>query len=463
MGPIPISDDKICILVMGDFLGTGSAPGGQDEVTWNPVKATPDSMVRLAGLRPRIPMGPGPEGPVAEMAFDSMESMDPGEIFRRSDLFSPLREAREAAGNAPSPPDQPEEAPAGGTTLEPEGGADLLDAILDVSQQQDPGPEPGSPEEIEAFVREVVRPHLVRDDSDQKGRIAAVDEAISRQMSALIHSPPFQRLEAIWRSVVFLLSRIDATGKARVHLLHLPKGGLERELAEDPDLRGSRLQDLLVSPELGVPGRRWALVVGAYDFAFTSGDLELLGRIAGVAREADVPFVAGMRAPGEDPEEVGRLDEDPSSAWQALRESPGAGWLGLTYPRFLLREPYGVEGRRVRSFDFQEEIPSREALLWGSGAFLSAALIAQELMTRDGAAGAAPHLELLGVPLAGAGPEKGGPATSLETRLTPGDVGAFLEMGLMPLFGHPDRASVRLATIQSVRDPQAPLSAWWKR
>ena len=470
MEPVRIHDDKICILVLGDFLGAGSPPSETGEARWTPVLATPDSVMKLAGLRPLITLEGAPgggrlaeDGAVA-MELRSLESLDPGRIFQDHPGFASLRKARESAGreHSPSPAAGEEEAPRHQKPPPPEGSAELLEAILDVTQPGKEAPEPGSPEEIEAFAREVVRPHLVRDDSNEKDRVARVDEAISRQMSALIQSPPFQRMEAIWRSLVFLLSRVDSGGKTRVYLLHLPKEELEAALSPKDGPGAGSLRELLTSPRLGVPGRRWAVVVGGYDFAFTSRDIQLLAGIAEVARGADVPWISSLGTPegGSEGEEDG--GDDLPDAWQALREGPGAPWLGLTYPRFLLREPYGGEAKRVRAFDFQESTPSREAFLWGSGAFLAASLLVRALVAGESGGGGDPSLEASGVPQARIRRADGAEPASLEASLAPDDVKAFLELGIMPLFEAPGRASLRLGGIQSVSLPPSPLSGWWR-
>ncbi len=463
MAPVPISDDKTCILVLGDFLGTGMSQPEDDGVTWTPVPATPDSVMKLAGLRPRIRLAPDEDGHGEAMVLSSLQSLDPGEIFQNADRFASWREARERAKSGEDPFQVPDNPVPPLSSPEVEDGAGLLDSILDSAQPHTPAPEPGSPEEIQAFAREVVRPHLVKDDSDIKTRVAAVDEAISRAMSALIHTASFQRVEAIWRSVVFLLSRLDATGKVRVYLVHLPKERLARDLAQGSSSAPRHLRDLLRSPQLGVPGRRWSMVVGAYDLAFTANDIHLLAEMAPLAREADVPLITSLGLPGDDESAPREGEEDPGLRWGALRASPSASWLGVTYPRFLLREPFGEGAKQVKPFHFKEETPSRDAFLWGSGAFVAATLLAQSLLEGHRAPGSDSGLELLGMPHGSLQEGSEEPPSSLEFPLTPDDVRTFLGIGVMPLFAIPGRASVRLGGFQSVMEPRNSLSAWWRR
>jgi type VI secretion system protein ImpC len=462
---IRATDDTFCIAVLGDFLGEAPGDPGIEEVTWAPQRATPDSLMNLVGLRPRISLSAHPDEPGGEMEFSSLQSFDPGELFQKMALFGPLREAREAARRGPAhdagsaaPP--PKSAGSSGTE-----SANLLDAILDVTQPQGEAPPPGTPEEIEAFVREVVRPHLVRDDADAKTRISAVDEAASRKVSELLHMPSFQRLEAIWRSLVFLLSQVDTTGKVRVYLVHLPRAALDRELAQGENPRGSRLFNLLSSPQLGAPGRRWALVAGAYEFGTGAEEVGRLQRIATIARGADVPWISAIGTGGKDEDPARGLEaslDESQKDWKRFRESPEAAWLGLTYPRFLLREPYGEGPRRVKSFAFREETTSHEDLLWGQGPFLPAALLAQGFAAGGWGFRPERHLDLSGMPLGNLPGGKGVSPTSLDVPLSPGEAGQLMEMGIMPLLGFPDRAGVRVGGIHSLTGPGTTLSSWWK-
>jgi type VI secretion system protein ImpC len=401
----------------------------------------------------------------AEVELDSLQSFDPGELFRKLELFQPLRKAREAAEKGPPDRPAPPAAPEATTERGEAGGSGVLDAILDATQARTIDAEPGTPEEIDAFVREAVRPHLVRDDPDAKNRIAAADEVAGIRVSELLHRPPFQRMEAIWRSLVFLLSRVDTTGKVRVYLVHLPKAELARDLPPEGDPVRSRLYGLLSAPDLGNPGRKWALALGAYEFGMEAEDLGILERVAAVCREADVPWLSALEPGGEGGREAVPLAaslQEPGKAWRRLRESPGAPWLGLTYPRFLLREPYGEGSRRVKGFAFREEVRSSKDLLWGYGPILPAALLAQGFAASGWGVPPDHHLELAGMPLGNLPGDRGVSPTSLEVSLSPTDAGDLMELGIIPLVGFPDRAGVRVGGMHSVVGPTTPLASWWR-
>ncbi len=488
MPPVPVGDDAFCIAVLGDFLGEDWGGSGSAEAAWTPRRATPDTVLNLTGLRPRLRVEGGAGGGVEAIEFSSLESFHPGDLFGRLSAFAPLREAREAAKGGRSLEEPVLEGGEPGPALEetkegkddPPGpdpssgpGGSLLDAILDKTQpslsgESRPGPgDPGNREELDAFVREVVQPHLIKADTDLPTRLAAVDEEASALMSSLLHGEAFQRIEGLWRSMVTLLSRVDTTGKVRVFLVHLPKSALARDLSEAEDALRSKLFGLLSYPDLGVQGRRWAVAVGAYELGPVLDDIQLLERIACVAQAADIPWFSSIQLGLQgDPERGGGLEaviEGLPEEWDRFREREEAAWIGLTYPRFLTREPFGESPRRSKDFDFREAVEGRSDLLWGDGAFLCAALLAQGFSTGEWQFRPENHFDLGGMPLAGAGQVGEDRPTSVEIGLDVTASMRLMEAGLIPLMGHPERAAIRLGGFHSVAASGAAARAWWRR
>src|SRR5438309_946384 len=96
-----------------------------------------------------------------------------------------------------------------------------------------------------AFLRQIVAPHLVPGAApDQDELIARVDEATSAQMRAVLHHPDFQALEAAWRSVFFLVRRLDTDENLKLFLIDVTKQDLAADLGAQ-DLRSSASYKLL--------------------------------------------------------------------------------------------------------------------------------------------------------------------------------------------------------------------------
>ena len=210
------------------------------------------------------------------------------------------------------------------------------------------------------------------------------------------------------------------------------------------------------------------MVAGAYGFQFGPDDFSLLVRIAQAAKAADVPWISSVHpaAVGDEGLSGGTSEvgfQAPPEGWTQLREKAEAAWLGLTYPRFLVREPFGSSARGSKVFDFQERAISQADFLWGDGAMLCAALLAQGFVAEGLGFRPEDRLELGGMPLGGSWEGSGTPSTSVEIPMSVTMAEDLARLGLIPFLGIPERAGVRIGGFRSVASSGASLEAWWKR
>ena len=56
------------------------------------------------------------------------------------------------------------------------------------------------------------------EDPGRKHAIKAIDAAIAQNMRSVLHDPEFQSLEAAWRSVDFLLRRLEMGSDVSLHI-----------------------------------------------------------------------------------------------------------------------------------------------------------------------------------------------------------------------------------------------------
>jgi type VI secretion system protein ImpC len=112
--------------------------------------------------------------------------------------------------------------------------------------------------------------------------------------------------------------------------------------------------------------------------------VELLGAMAKIAAAAHAPFIAGaapsnlqmdswqeLANPRDLAKITGNLDH---TAWNSLRESEDARYVGLTMPRFLGRLPYGAKTSPVDEFNFEEDTEGADHknYVWNNAAYAMA-------------------------------------------------------------------------------------------
>jgi type VI secretion system protein ImpC len=304
--------------------------------------------------------------------------------------------------------------------------------------------------------------------------LAAADAAIGERMRAVLHHPDFQRLEAAWRGVHFLVTGLELDATLQLHIVDIGKEELRADLqAAGADLRRSAAYRLLVERQRAAPDTPpWSVLVGDYHFGPGADDVAMLAALGAIAAQAGAPLLAAgadqllgcdSLAATPDPSDWRAPDADSAARWQALRASPGASWLGLALPRLLLRLPYGKQTDRVEHFDFDEYDGAHASYLWGNAAFGCALLLGQSF--QDNAWDLAPG-ELLDIGALPAHTVRRDSAAYMqacaETLLSERAADAILRLGLMPMLSFGNRDAVHLARSQSLAAPPQPLSGPWQ-
>ena len=218
--------------------------------------------------------------------------------------------------------------------------------------------------------------------------ISAIDRKLGLQVDAILHNAEFQKLESTWRSLQFLVDRVEFHENVKVEILHVTKDELVEDFEDAPEVVKSGLYKTVYTAEYGqFGGKPYACLIGNYEFGAGPQDIRLLQNTAAVAAMSHTPFIAATAASffGIDDfntlpnlKDIKSIMEGPQyTKWQSFRETEDARYVGLTLPRFLLRLPYGPDTAPVKSFNYQENVSaSHQHYSWGNAAFAFATRIA---------------------------------------------------------------------------------------
>lgn len=481
------------IAVLGDFSGRGNrglVRTGRELAALQPVfvdRDCLDTVMARLGVEIQIAVL-GDKAPPVRISFAELDDFHPDRLYRDLEVFRAMRESRKilldpasfagmgrAATAVPSPP-------AGSVTsdevvkavLSGQEGSGLLDQIIAQEVSSADGGQPVS--EWDFFLRQLVSPYLVSAaHPEQEEMIGSLDAATEELMRRILHHPDFQAMEAAWQGLWFLISRLETDTALTVYLVDIPRQELAADLNASDDLQASGLYRLLVEQSvLTFGGAPWSLLTGLYRFGATIDDVEIMGRMANIARVAGAPFVAaandtllGCRslAATPDPDDWQPLSGEEQATWAALRSLPAASSLGLGLPRFLLRLPYGEKTDPIDSFSFEEKVspPQHEHYLWGNPALVVALVLGASFSRNGWRLFDEPVFSIDGLPLHVFRHE--GEATTLpcaEALLTERAVDAILGQGIMPLLSFRNQDTIRLARFQSIADPLTRLAGPWR-
>jgi len=200
--------------------------------------------------------------------------------------------------------------------------------------------------------------------------IAAIDQAMSTQLAAVMHNPDFQKLEGSWRGLHHLVMNSETGAQLKIRVLNITKRDLFKDVDKAVEFDQSQIFKKLYENEFGSPGGEpYGALIGDYEFTSHPEDVELLSKMSNVAAAAFAPFIT---AAGADlfgfkdwtdlskPRDLEKIFESTEYAkWRSFRDSEDSRFVNLVMPRVLARLPYGKNTKPIESFAY-EEVPLDE-------------------------------------------------------------------------------------------------------
>jgi len=217
-------------------------------------------------------------------------------------------------------------------------------------------------------------------------RIAEIDALISDQLNEVMHHDEFQKLEASWRGLKYLVMESETSTMLKIKMLNVSKKDLVKDFKSAAEFDQTALFKKIYEEEYGTfGGAPYAALVGDYEFLRHPEDFYLLDEMSHVAASAHAPFVTGASAGlfGLDdftdigkPRDLAKIfDTVEYAKWKSFKESEDSRYVGLVLPHVLGRLPYGRDNVPVEDFDFEENVDGRDhgKYLWTNAAYAYAA------------------------------------------------------------------------------------------
>ena len=272
------------------------------------------------------------------------------------------------------------------SSLQP-GETSLLDQIIEDGRVggKDASAKERGKDMVKQFVSEVLAGSITMSRDTEamiNARIAQIDHLISLQLNEVMHHPEFQRLEASWRGLRYLLNNSETGTQLKLKVLNVSKKELLRDLQRAPEFDQSALFKKVYEEEYGVfGGAPFGALLGDYEFNKSGQDIELLEKISNVAAAAHAPFLTAASSDMFNMESYAQIDAPRDMAkvmdtteyakWKAFRATEDSRYVALTLPHILMREPYGKDTVPVEAFGYEEHVDGTDhsKYLWGNAAW----------------------------------------------------------------------------------------------
>lgn len=201
--------------------------------------------------------------------------------------------------------------------------------------------------------------------------IAAIDNAMSKQLSAILHDDKLKKLEGSWRGLHYMVKNSECSSSLKIRMLNISKKELSRDLEKAVEFDQSQIFKKIYESEFGTAGGEpYANLIGDFEFSAHPEDISLLSKMSNVAAAGFCPFIAAA-APkmfGFDsftelskPRDLEKIfDSAEYVQWRSFRDSEDARFVSLAMPRVLARAPYGEATKPIEAFNFEEIEPGED-------------------------------------------------------------------------------------------------------
>lgn len=220
--------------------------------------------------------------------------------------------------------------------------------------------------------------------------VSELDLLIEKQINIILHNKDFQKLEAGWRGISYLIDQKelhDKEEKVKIKVLDCSWQTLSKDLNKAIEFDQSEFFKLVYSNEYDMSGGEpFGVLIGDYQVShkhkkgFGTNDIDTLKDISRVAAAAFAPFITSAHPSlfgVDDFSDLGayinwskNFEQPEYVKWQSLRDMEESRYLGITLPNILMRAPYKADGTRSEAFKFKEVIKNpQNDQLWGNAAY----------------------------------------------------------------------------------------------
>jgi len=227
--------------------------------------------------------------------------------------------------------------------------------------------------------------------------IANIDELVNDQLNLILHHEKFQKLEASWRGLWFLVVQADGAINIKIRLLDISWAEVAKDIGRALEFDQSQLFKKIYSEEYGTPGGEpYGVIIGDYEISHKVSkkhpldDIATLDGIAQIAAASFAPFIASASSELFGVDDFSTLGmplnlqtifgQQEYIKWRALRDKADSRFVVLAVPRILMRLPYRTRPGSYKGIYFYEKshASGMNNYLWGNAAYAMGSILVRE-------------------------------------------------------------------------------------
>ena len=121
--------------------------------------------------------------------------------------------------------------------------------------------------------------------------IGRIDELLTDQLNEILHHSDFQKLEASWRGLYYLVMSTETGALLQIKVLNASKDDLLEDLESASEFDDSALFKLIHDFEFGTfGGSPYGVLIGDYKIGADDRDMLFIEKMSQVAAAAHAPF-----------------------------------------------------------------------------------------------------------------------------------------------------------------------------
>jgi len=209
--------------------------------------------------------------------------------------------------------------------------------------------------------------------------ISKIDVLVSDQIIEILNRTEFQKLEASWRGLHYLISQSNTGELLKIFILNISKKELQKDLLKSRKIEKSEIYKIIFKDNFNAfDSYPISVLLGDFEIGVERNDVLLLRKMSHIAAEAHLPFIAATKpnffkinnfSQLNKVYQLSRIFEKKEfDNWKSFRDSENSRYIGLVLPHILLRTTYSKIECTAESFNFSSN-NSKQKKLWGNAIY----------------------------------------------------------------------------------------------